>query len=232
MHYKRLLALLYFSIAGSIATAGPDNIAPFAKVTASTSLSKKFAASNVTDGIIGIDGKGEWACEGVATDWGYLRFPWIQLDWNTPQLINKILLFDRPNVEDHIAGGKLLFSDGSVVWVNQIPNDGTAKLVNFDNKNVTWVRFITTDGTGKDLGFSEIEVYPAKSDKTDYVSWVDPYIETNRGRYFFFVTGQTPFGMVGAAPLTRNKNQNGGGYNYNENEILEFSQIHNWMMSG
>ena len=232
MCYKRLAALLFFFITRLIATAGPDNIAASAKVTASTTLSEKFKASNVTDGIIGIDGKGEWACEGVTTDWGYVRFPWIQLEWNEPQMINKILLFDRANLKDHIAGGKLLFSDGSEIWVNEIPNDGTAKLVKFETKNVQWIRFVTTDGEGKDLGFSEIEVYPANSDKTDYVSWVDPYIETNRGRYIFFITGQTPFGMVGAAPLTRNKNQNGGGYNYNENEILEFSQIHNWMMSG
>ncbi len=232
MPYKQLLASLCFLITGSIATAGPDNIAPSAKVTASTTLSEKFKPPNVTDGIISIDGKGEWACEGVTTDWGYIRFPWIQLDWNEPQLINKILLFDRANLNDHIAGGKLLFSDGSEVWVNEIPNNGTAKLVKFDTKKVKWIRFVTTDGNGKDLGFSEIEVYPANSDKTDYVSWVDPYIETNRGRYIFFITGQTPFGMIGAAPLTRNKNQNGGGYNYNENEILEFSQIHNWMMSG
>ena len=232
MRYKQLLTCLCFLIIGSMATAGTDNIAPSARVTASTTLSENFKASNVSDGIIGINGKGEWACEGVTTDWGYIRFPWIQLDWSEPQLIDKILFFDRASLYDHIAGGKLLFSDGSEIWVNQIPNDGTAKLVKFDTKKVKWIRFVTTDGNGKDLGFSEIEVYPAKSDKTDYVSWVDPYIETNRGRYIFFITGQTPFGMVGAAPLTRNKNQNGGGYNYNEDEILEFSQIHSWMMSG
>ncbi|HYH56007.1 MAG TPA: glycoside hydrolase domain-containing protein, partial [Anseongella sp.] len=63
-------------------------------------------------------------------------------------------------------------------------------------------------------------------------SWVDPYIETTRGRYFFFVTGSRPFGMISAAPLTRNKNQGGGGYNYNTLEILGFGQIHCWMLSG
>src|SRR5690606_24759501 len=47
-----------------------------------------------------------------------------------------------------------------------------------------------------------------------------------------FVTGGQPFGLVGAAPHTRNKNQNGGGYNYNEQEILGFGQIHAWMISG
>lgn len=232
MDYKRLLALFCFSVTSLSTIAGPDNIAPSAKITASTILGEKYKPSNVTDGIIGVDGKGEWACEGDTTDWGYVRFPWIQLDWDQPKLVNKVLLFDRPNVHDHIASGRLLFSDGTEVWVDEIPNDGTAKLVKFDTKNVKWIRFVTTDGKGKDLGFSEIEIYPANSDKTDYVSWVDPYIETNRGRDIFFITGSTPFGMICAAPLTRNKNQNGGSYNYNENEILEFSQIHSWMISG
>ena len=161
MHSKILLLSFSLLLICSQATAGPDNIAPLAKVTASTSLNGKFKASNVTDGIIGIDGKGEWACEGITTDWGYIRFPWIQLDWNEPVLINKILLFDRSNLSDHIAGGKILFSDGTTIWVNQIPNDGTVKLVQFDTKKISWMRFIATDGNGKDLGFSEIEVYPA-----------------------------------------------------------------------
>ena len=212
--------------------AGTDNIAPFAKITASSLLNNQFTAGNITDGIIGVANKGEWACEGDTTDWGYIRFPWIQMEWSQPQPIEKILLFDRPALNNHIASGRLIFSDGSIVWVDQIPNDGTAKLVKFDTKVVTSVRFETTDGTGKDLGFSEIEVYPARNAKTDYVGWVDPYIETNRGRYIFFITGSTPFGMVGAAPLTRNKNQNGGGYNYNETDILGFENIHAWMLSG
>jgi predicted alpha-1,2-mannosidase len=135
-------------------------------------------------------------------------------------------------LREHIAGGRLVFSDGSIVWVNQISDDGTGKAITFETKTVLWVKFITTDGTGKDLGFSEIEVYPSPDQFSDYVSLVDPYIETNRGRYFFFVTGSLPFGMVSAAPHTRNKNQNGGGYNYNENHILGFGQVHCWMLSG
>ncbi len=229
---KQIGLLAVLAAINLIAFAGTDNIAPNAKVTASSTLSSQFRADNIKDGIIGVANKGEWACEGDTTDWGYIRFPWIQLDWNQPQAIDKILLFDRPALNNHIASGRLVFSDGSIVWVDQIPNDGTAKLVKFDTKKVTSVRFETTDGNGKDLGFSEIEVYPTRTLKTDYVGWVDPYIETNRGRYIFFITGSRPFGMVGAAPHTRNKNQNGGGYNYNEENVLGFGNIHAWMMSG
>jgi predicted alpha-1,2-mannosidase len=222
-----VLFILFFSCYG-----GPDNIAPQAAVTASTFLNENYQPANVVDGVIRIAGEGEWACVGDTTDWGYIRFPWIRLDWKTPQTINRIVLFDRPTLREHVGTCKLLFSDGSTVWVNQIPNDGTGKAVQFEPKTVEWVKLVVTDGTGRDLGFSEVEVYPAPEQFTDYVSMVDPYIETNRGRYFFFITGGRPFGMTGAAPHTRNKNQNGGGYNYNESHILGFGQIHCWMLSG
>lgn len=225
------LTMLFIFFAVDVG-ATPDNIAPEAKVTASSVLSNNFDAVNVTDGIIGVPGQGEWACLGDTTDWGYIRFPWIQLTWEQSRKINRIVLFDRSSDKDHIAGGKLLFSDGSMLWVNQIPDEGYGKEILFPTKTITWVKFVATDGKGRDLGFSEIEVFPAPDQYTDYVSWVDPYIETNRGRYFFFITGGRPFGMVGSAPHTRNKNQNGGGYNYNEDEILGFGQIHEWMMSG
>lgn len=227
-----VLIVLVIMGSSSVGLAGPDNIAPQASVTASSSLNSEFDASKVVDGIIRISNQGEWACKGDTTDWGYIKFPWLQLDWKTPQKINRIVLFDRPVLREHVATCKLIFSDGSVLWMNEIPNDGTGKEIRFDTKTVEWIRFEVTDGTGKDLGFSEIEVFPSPEQFTDYVALVDPYIETNRGRYFFFITGGRPFGMVGAAPHTRNKNQNGGGYNYNESHILGFGQIHCWMLSG
>ena len=229
---QQIITLAGLLIISLSTAAGTDNIAKYAKVTASSYLNDQFKPDNVKDGLIGISGKGEWACEGATTDWGYVRFPWIQMEWEQPQAINKIILYDRPSAYEYIASGRLVFSDGSEVRVDQILNDGTAKVVEFETKLVTSFRFITTDGNGKDIGFSEIEVYPARTQSTDYVGWVDPYIETNRGRWIFFITGSRPFGMVSAAPHTRNKNQNGGGYNYNENEVLGFGQIHSWMMSG
>lgn len=228
----KLNFLILFCLLSFAAFAGPDNIAGKAKVTASSVLNQNYDAANVTDGIIGVPGKGEWACEGQTAYWGYVRFPWIQLTWDKPQMVDKVVLYDRPSEKEHIAGGKLLFSDSSVVWVNQIPNDGTGKAISFKAKKTKWIKFIATDGTGKNLGLSEIEVFPSPEQYKDYVSTVDPYIETDRGRYFFFITGARPFGMVGTAPMTRNKNQSGGGYNYNETDILGFPQIHTWMISG
>ncbi|UAY51929.1 GH92 family glycosyl hydrolase [Ferruginibacter albus] len=229
---KKTLFLFLTSFIVIIAKAGTNNIARLATITASSISGKGFEAKNIADGLIGIDGMGEWACEGDTTDWGYIRFPWIQLEWQQPQLINKVVLYDRASLRENIAGGKLIFSDGSIVWVNQIPADGTGLAVTFETKKTKWIKFEATDGSGRELGFSEIEVFPSPEQQKDYVSWVDPYIETNRGRDIFFITGSLPFGMATAAPMTRNKNQNGGSYNYNEKQILGFEQIHAWMQSG
>lgn len=229
---KRKLITLILSAFFTSALASTENIAPQATITASTSLNDGYKPQNIADGIIRIHGKGEWACQGDTTDWGYVRFPWLQLDWKSSMKVNRVVLFDRPSLKEHIATCKLLFSDGSMLWLNEIPNDGTGKVIQFPAKTVQWIRIVVTDGKGRDIGFSEVEVFAAPEQDTDFVSWVDPYIETNRGRFFFFITGCRPFGMVSAAPMTRNKNQNGGGYNYNENEILSFNQIHDWMISG
>lgn len=212
--------------------AGPENISIKAKATASSSLNKDFEALNVNDGVVRYNNKGEWASNSTMNFWGGVNYPWLQLDWDSPQTINKVVLFDRTTLNSHTAGGTLYFSDGTQISVTAIPNGGSPKTVIFPNKKVQWIKFQVTDGDGDHLGLSEIEVFPAPIDYKDYVSWVDPYIETTRGRYFYFVTGSRPFGMISAAPMTRNKNQMGGGYNYNTTEILGFPQVHGWMLSG
>lgn len=225
--------ILLFLLVGPVITwATPYNIAQQAQVSASSSIDAEHDAAKVTDQLIRVIDKGEWVSKSRVTFWGQIDYPWIQLDWKQPVHINKVVLYDRPDRKSHTAGGVLHFSDGSKINVWGIDNDGSPKEVEFDTKRVEWIRFEVTDGDGVHLGLSEIEVFPSPADYTDYVSWVNPYIETARGRYFFFVTGNQPFGMIGSAPLTRNKNQYGGGYNYNSTEILGFPQIHCWMLSG
>jgi len=225
------LSLLFF-LCIQYAFAGPDNIAPLARVTASSVWSESFSAASITDDHIHMEAYGQWASESGITFWGQIDFPWVKLEWDKLRAINKVILFDRPELHSHLAGGRLHFSDGSRIDVFQISNDGSPKVVAFPTKEVEWIRFEAMDGEGEHLGLSEIQVFPAPEDYPDYISWVDPYIETTRGRYFFFVTGSQPYGMISAAPLTRNKNQQGGGYNYNSEEVLGFPQIHGWMLSG
>jgi predicted alpha-1,2-mannosidase len=231
MSLARIVFVLVLFLVGLV-SAEPHNIAGEAKVTASSVKDSAHPAGAVTDGVISVDDQGEWACEKETTFWGYIRYPWVQLDWDEPRSVSKVVLYDRPILSEHSAGAWLKFSDGSEISVNAIPNDGTAMVVEFPAKKVSWIRCQVADGVGGHLGFSEIEVYPAPSDYEDLVSWVNPFIETTRGRYFYFTPGSRPFGMIATGPHTRNKNQWGGGYNYNSLEILGFGQVHGWMLSG
>ena len=72
----------------------------------------------------------------------------------------------------------------------------------------------------------------AAVESTDYVSLVDPYIMSARGRWFFFGTGKRPFGMVNVFPDTKNDGQAGGGYNWPSKEVFGFSHLHGWMTAG
>ncbi|SFD50166.1 F5/8 type C domain-containing protein [Paenibacillus catalpae] len=129
-------------------TADP---AKTAVVTASSEYNPDYGAAKATDGIIAVQGAGEWASAGELN-------PWIQLTWNENITINKMTLYDRTNQQDNANAGTLLFSDGTEIEVTGIPMDGSAKEVDFPAKTVTWVRFQVKDGTGANVGLSEIIV--------------------------------------------------------------------------
>ena len=193
------------------------------------------------DGVKQQNGTGEWVGGSPNAWYGWISYPKLKLEWKTPRKINKVVLYDRPTAEEHMAACVLKFSDNSEVHVLAVPNDGSPKTVVFEPRTVTGMTLTVVDGVGKNIGLSELEVYydPAAHPQTkttrsytDYVSYVDPTIETGRGRWFFCTPGSRPFGMVCASAYTRNKNQGGGGYNYNSTDILGFAQIHAWIMSG
>src|SRR5690554_1510553 len=129
--YKYIFTIFIFVSYSFCLFAGPDNIAPLAKITASSEKSAEFSAQKAVDGLIGIENQGEWVSASGQTSWGAIDYPWIKLEWEKPQNINRIILYDRPIQESHIAGGTLHFSDGTTIFVNQIPNDGRAKAVDF-----------------------------------------------------------------------------------------------------
>ena len=142
------------------------NIALTATSTASTHISDR-PPSLAHDGIIGISDTDGSTISGVNA-WvttGERVGAWMQLDWSTPQTVNKIKLYDRPNVtHDHIKGGTLTFSDGSSVTVGELP-DGVVNgspdplEVTFDAKTITWVRFTVDAFTGHNAGLTEFEVF-------------------------------------------------------------------------
>ncbi len=229
---KKLLSFLFLSLSLQVSWAVGRNIAPLAKLTVSSELNENYGAAGLTDGLIGYDGRGEWACQGSVTSWGIMALPLVELRWDREYTIDRIVLYDRVRPDEHTAGGTLYFSDGSRVSVTAIPNDGSPKAVAFEPKTVSWIWFEATDGAGKDIGFSEIEVFEACGEGTRPVECVEPRIETTTGRWFFCTPGGLPMGMVAAHAFTRNKNQGGGGYNYNFPDVLGFSLINDWMITG
>jgi hypothetical protein len=106
------------------------------------------------DGIIGQNDNGEWASLGEVN-------PWIQLDWTSARTVDRIRLYDRPNLSDSANGGTLSFSDGSSIPVSGIANNGTVKDVTFAARSITWVRFQVAGGSGANVGLSEFQVYGA-----------------------------------------------------------------------
>lgn len=136
------------TVSGQAAT----NIAPTASVTVSSTYSAAYDGPKATDGIVGVNGSGEWASSGQQN-------PWIKLTWESPRIINRIRLYDRANTTDNANGGTLTFSDGSSIPVSGIPTNGTMKEQTFSPKTITWVKFQVESGTGPNVGLSEFEVY-------------------------------------------------------------------------
>ena len=123
-----LCAASLFAISGQ---ASPYNIAASAKVTASSSRDADSDAGKATDVKIRVKNAGEWASGSGLTFWGQIDYPWIQLDWDTPVAVNKVIIYERPEINCPIPGGILKFSDGSGIAVNEIPDNGSPKVVGF-----------------------------------------------------------------------------------------------------
>jgi len=202
--------------------ACPLSIADQAKVKASSEYNRHFRATNISDGVMAVENAGNWKAKEHRA--------WIQLQWKRKQWIDKVVIYNFPDQRNRVHKGFLSFSDGSKIDV-ELPEDGTAKAIVFEERRTKFVRFQVSEGS-ETPGLSEIEVFPSSRQFPDPVSWVDPYIETNRGRFFFFITGSRPFGVISAAPMTINGNNGGGGYAHRSTEILGFPQIHSWTISG
>jgi len=122
------------------------NIAPGATVTAS-SANSAYPASNAVDG----NPSTEWVSNETN--------PGLQLNWSTPQIVNKITLFGRANSSSFAPGGTLTFSDGSSFSISGIPSNGAPFTVAFPAKTVTWVDFQVAGGQGSSVGLAEVVVY-------------------------------------------------------------------------
>jgi hypothetical protein len=130
--------------------AGPAdaNLASSAVVTGSSRYSASYDAANVADG----NTSTEWA-KVNSTD----NDPHVTMTWTSPQIIGKVVLFDRANNTDQVLGGYLKFSDGTTESVGALPNGGGAQTVTFTPRYATSVEFHITSYTGLP-GLSEMQV--------------------------------------------------------------------------
>ena len=114
---------------------------PLPKQAVSDCLTENYDASCLNDGIIMMDGKGEWACKGSVLPWGIMHLPKARLEWASPVTVERVVLYDRVRPDEHLAGGTLRLSDGTAVSVTAIPNDGSPKTVTFPPVTVSWIEF-------------------------------------------------------------------------------------------
>lgn len=223
MPLKACMLIAFLFLSGQTIFSRPLSIATKAKVISSSELNEKHSSNNLIDGIIAVKGQGNWLAKG--------KDAWVELSWEKPQLTNKVVIYNFPAEKGRILKGELEFSDGSTIEII-MPEDGSAKAFEFEEKETKSVKFIAREVIGDFAGLSEIEVFPSANQYSEAIEWVDPYIETNRGRFFLFITGQRPYGLVSAAPMTKNWNNGGGGYAYFSDEVLGFPQLHLWTISG
>ena len=137
------------------------NLARTASVTVSSTF-ENYSVWGAVDGVVGgFPGatRHEWATD-HETKTGTIR-----LEWDTPQLVDRIWLFDRPNTNaDQVTQGFLLFDDGTSIAVGPLPDDATQGIeVSFEPKRVKWLAFAIADTkTGAyATGLSEIAVFAA-----------------------------------------------------------------------
>ncbi len=138
----------------------PDNIARTAKVTAS-GTEGGYSAEGAVDGVAGgyPDNKvSEWSA-------GSKAGATLTLAWDTPQRVDHVALYDRPNTNDQVTAGMLTFSDGSTVPFGALPDDGKTPLdLRFPAKTITSLTFKVTGvkPSTENAGLSEIAVFQAK----------------------------------------------------------------------
>jgi putative alpha-1,2-mannosidase len=87
-------------------------------------------------------------------------------------------------------------------------------------------------GAGPRAGSPTTPASAAVSSSRDYVGLVNPWVEADIGRFFFFQSASNPFGFVKLRPDTSTHASWGTGYRKNENMVKGFSHLHDWRLSG
>jgi hypothetical protein len=130
----------------STATASSQN--------SSSGQTANKAIDGVVDGYPG-DHTKEWATSGGGVG------SWLKLTWPSPQKVNMVVLYDRPNLNDQITAGNIQFSDGSSLTIGPLNNDGSPAGYTFPAKTISSLQLNVTgvSSTTRNVGLAEIQVY-------------------------------------------------------------------------
>ena len=138
---------------------GVQNAARVGTVKASSqNTTTGQTAAKAVDGVVGgypLATTREWATVGGRTG------SWIEITWPGPHTLESVALYDRPNLNDRVTAGTLLFGDGSSIPIKALPNDGTASVVTFAPRRVTRLRFRVdaVSSNTRNVGLAEIQAF-------------------------------------------------------------------------
>ncbi len=157
----------------TVPAAGAANVARTLSATASASTQNSADGQTAAKAIDGSplgypsDSSREWVSNRGGVN------EWLQVNWTNPVILDRVVLNDRPNLNDQITGGTLTFSNGASVSVGPLANDGAQTAVAFAPRTVTWVRLSVNSvraGTSN-VGLAELEAWgtPAAGSPTNRV---------------------------------------------------------------
>ena len=141
-----------YSLGGQYCTTG--TLTASSQNVSTNQLAVK-AVDGYTDGYPSGDYTHEWATTSQGAG------AWLNIAWASPHTISRVILYDRPNLNDQVTAGTLTFSDGSSVSTGLLNNDRSAVTLDFPSRTVNSLRLniTTVSGTTLNVGLAEIQVY-------------------------------------------------------------------------
>lgn len=116
--------------------------------------------TNAIDGIVDgyvTDPLREWVTQGQTAG------AWIELTWDPPRTIDRVILYDRPNLNEQIQNANLVFTlDGTSETIEDIgplSDDGSGDIFDFAPRRVDSVKLEIVAARGANTGLAEFEVF-------------------------------------------------------------------------
>lgn len=85
----------------------------------------------------------------------------LTLHWDSPQVVNTVVLFDLPSPDEWIRGGAISFSDGSGRLFGALDNAGSPKWIKFPTRTITSLTVTVTavSPSTRNVGLAELAVF-------------------------------------------------------------------------